>query len=346
VHRLAAAAGADPAAAVDVALRAGRHCTAEPAYEEAAAMAARALEALGDGGGPLHADALLLLGEASLRSGDEPAAGEAFARAADIARRVEDAGRLARAALGASGLGVTIIAVREPTVELLREALAALPEAGALRARVLARLAVETYYASAPPDRKAVGDEAVEHARRAGDPAALVAALNARHVALRSAGYLDERLETATTMVAAASAAGDVEGELQGRNWRVADLLELGEIEAAREDVDRHEQLADRVRLEPAAGGEAQRRALRRDPEVGRRRGARARPARRLRRPATGRPRCRSDCSRRSRGVATAPARTLTDAAAHNTAMGATAWAQRSRTALDALPGPVARTSV
>src|SRR6185503_9939555 len=97
----------------------GRHCMAELAYEEAAAMAARALEALGDGAGPLHTDALLLLGEASLRSGDEAGARDAFARAADIARRVGDAGRLARAALGASGLGVTIIAVREPTVALL-----------------------------------------------------------------------------------------------------------------------------------------------------------------------------------------------------------------------------------
>ena len=196
-HRLAAAAGADPAAAVDVALRAGRQCMAQLAYEEAAAMAARALEALGDGAGPMRADALLLLGDAQLRCGDEAAAHDAFARAGDIARRAADPDRLARAALGASGLGVTIIAVREPTVDLLREALAALPDAGAMRARVLARLAVETYYASAPPERKAVGDEAVEHARRAGDPAALVAALNARRVALWSAGYLDERLETA-----------------------------------------------------------------------------------------------------------------------------------------------------
>ena len=36
----------------------------------------------------------------------------------------------------------------------------------------------------------------------------------------------------------------------------------------------------------------------------------------------------------------------LTDAVARNTAMGATAWAERSRAALAALPGPAARTSV
>src|SRR3954452_20985220 len=133
-------------------------------------MAARALEALGDGDGPLHADALLLLGEEQLRCREEAAASDAFARAGDIARRAGDPDRLPRAALGASGLGVTIIAVREPTVDLLREALAALPEAGAMRARVLARLAVETYYASAAAERKALGDDAVDHARHAGDP--------------------------------------------------------------------------------------------------------------------------------------------------------------------------------
>jgi DNA-binding SARP family transcriptional activator len=248
-HRLAAAAGGDPAAAVEVALRAGRHCLAQLAYEEAAATATAALEALGPDPGPLRAEVLLLRGDALLRSGDAPAARAAFVAAAEIARAAGDAERLARAALGASGLGVTIIAVDDAVVALLREALAGLPDAGPLRARVLARLAVETYYASTPPERKAIGDEAVLVAERSADPAALVAALNARRVALWSAAYLDERLATATEMVAAAERAGDVEGVLQGRNWRVADLLEMGEVDAACEEVERHEHLADRLRL-------------------------------------------------------------------------------------------------
>ena len=250
-HRLAAAAGGDPTPAVEVALRAGRHCMARLAYEDAAATAGAALEALDPAAdaSALRTDVLLLRGDALLRSGDEAAAREAFAAAADVARAAGDADRLARAALGASGLGVTIIAVDEWVVALLREALAALPEEGALRARVLARLAVETYYASTPPERKAIGDDAVAVAQRAADPAALVAALNGRRVALWSAAYLGERLETATEMVAAAERAGDVEGVLQGRNWRVADLLEMGEIDAACEEVERHEHLADRLRL-------------------------------------------------------------------------------------------------
>jgi hypothetical protein len=248
-HRLAAAAGGDATAVAEVALRAGRHCMTRLAYEDAAATASAALEALPADAGAPRADALLLRGEALLRTGAAAAAREDFTAAAAIARTIGDAERLARAALGASGLGVTIIAVDEPVVALLREALAALPDDGSLRTRLLARIAVETYYVATPAERKAAGDAAVAAAQRAYDPAALVAALDARRVALWSAAFLPERLETATEMVAAAERAGDVEGVLQGRNWRVADLLELGEIDAAREEVERHEQLADRLRL-------------------------------------------------------------------------------------------------
>jgi DNA-binding SARP family transcriptional activator len=248
-HRLAAAAGGDPAPAVEVALRAAHHCIAQLAYEDAAATAAAALEALDAGGGALRADVLLVRGEALLRCGDEAAAREAFGAAAAIARDAGDAERLGRAALGASGLGVTIIAVDEWVVGLLREALGAVTEDGPLRARLLARTAIETYYVSTPPQRKATGDEAVRVAQRSLDPAALVAALNARRVALWSAAYLTERLDTAAEMVAAAERARDVEGVLQGRNWLVADLLEAGEVDAAGAEVERHEALADRLRL-------------------------------------------------------------------------------------------------
>jgi DNA-binding SARP family transcriptional activator len=248
-HRLAAAAGGDPAAAVEVALRAGRQSMARSAYEDAAAIATVALETLDGASGPLRADVLLLRGEARLRCADAAAARADFTAAAAIARDAGDPDRLARAALGASGLGVTIIAVDEEVVALLREALAALPDDGPLRARLLARTAIETYYASTPPERKALGDEAVAVAQRSLDPAALVSALNGRRVALWSAAFLRERLETATEMVAAAERAGDDEAVLQGRNWRVADLLEAGDVASALEEIERHEHLADRLRL-------------------------------------------------------------------------------------------------
>jgi tetratricopeptide (TPR) repeat protein len=50
-------------------------------------------------------------------------------------------------------------------------------------------------------------------------------------------------------MIAAARAAGDREAVLQGRNWRVVDLLELGRVEEAAAEIDAYEVLADEVAL-------------------------------------------------------------------------------------------------
>jgi hypothetical protein len=46
-----------------------------------------------------------------------------------------------------------------------------------------------------------------------------------------------------------ALAGDDAERELQARNWLVVDLLELGDIAAAREAIAAHERLAERLRL-------------------------------------------------------------------------------------------------
>src|SRR5262249_29895259 len=154
-----------------------------------------------------------------------------------------------RAALGFSGLGVSIIAVDGEKVALLEEALAVLPDDRPLRARVLARLAIETFYASGPERRNQLGDEAVASARRSGDDQALLQALNARRVALWSPANLEERLEADGEMIELAQRAGDVEAVLQARNWRVADLAELGDIDGMLAEVDAHEELAEELRL-------------------------------------------------------------------------------------------------
>jgi DNA-binding SARP family transcriptional activator len=238
---------AGDARAGQVATQAARAASAKLAYEESAAWYERALAAPGAAGG--NADVLLALGESRHRAGDGPAAREAFAQAAAVARERGDAELLGRAALGFSGFGVTIINVDEASVALLREALEALPATGALTSQIVGRLAVETYYATAPGERKALGDLAVELARASSDEGALIDALAARHVALWSAAYLDERLATATEMIALAERIGDPERTLQGHNWRVLDLAELGEIDEMRREIERHEQLADALRL-------------------------------------------------------------------------------------------------
>jgi hypothetical protein len=139
------------------------------------------------------------------------------------------------------------VAIGEPDPErvaLLEEALAAV-DGRTLRSELLARLAVELYYAR---DRsEPLSAEAV--AAAAGDPRAEAAALNARHVALWRPDRLRERLDTAARMLAAARLARDRQLELQARNWRVTDLFELGDLPAWREEVRRHAALADELRL-------------------------------------------------------------------------------------------------
>jgi DNA-binding SARP family transcriptional activator len=247
LHLLEAAAAGDRAHATEVALRAARSCLAQLAYDEAARICERALEA--DAGARIRCELRLALGDALVRAGRRPAGRQAFEEAAADARAAGDPHLLAAAALGHSGIGVSIIAVDEESVHLLEEALAALPEDGATRARLVARLAVETYYACTPAERKRLGDEAVAIARRSTVPEAEVAALNARRAALWSASYLTERLETDAEMIDVAERAGLVEGVLQGRNWLVADLLESGDLEGAREQIALHEQLAGELRL-------------------------------------------------------------------------------------------------
>ena len=226
---------ADAPGAAESALAAAGEAMRSLAYEEAASFCERALE---HSEGRLRAEVYLALGEAQLRAG-EPAR-DAFREAAALAG--EDPELFARAALGFSGLGVTIIAVDREAVALLEAALAT---DTSLRARLLARLAIETYYESTPERRKALGDEAVALA----GPDEMLDALDARHTALWSAQYLEERLATANEMLALAIEHGDAEHELQARNWLVLDHFERGDLTAMRTEIDAHEALAERLRL-------------------------------------------------------------------------------------------------
>jgi DNA-binding SARP family transcriptional activator len=229
-------------------LAAAREATAALAHSEAAAHYEAALAAR-PGVQPQRDEILLALGNAHDRAGQRHEARAAFAEAAELARRAGDPERLARAALGYGGMAVVIAAADPTAVRLLEEAIAATPARDlATSGRLLARLSVELYYTDRARARD-LSALAVERARRADDPAALAAALNAHRVALWSPHHADERLAVAGDMIAAAEAAGDREAVLQGRNWRVVDLLELGRVREAEEEIDAYEALADAVAL-------------------------------------------------------------------------------------------------
>jgi DNA-binding SARP family transcriptional activator/tetratricopeptide (TPR) repeat protein len=232
-------AGEPAEKAVEYSVRAGAGAAARLAYEEAARHYERALALPTD----RRAELLIGLGEAHLRAGDVPAARERFSEAA---RAADDPALLARAALGRSGLSVTVLGHDPDTVALLERALGAVGD-DALRARLLGRLAIELYHSPPVERREELSGEAVALARRAGDPAALIDALSARHVALWSPPHLDERLAIADEMIALAT--GDRERALQGHNWRVLDLLEHGDVAAAEQEIDVHAVLADELRL-------------------------------------------------------------------------------------------------
>jgi tetratricopeptide (TPR) repeat protein len=133
-------------------------------------------------------------------------------------------------------------------VRLLRDALALLDADDPLRAHVLGRLAVELYYAD-HGESDALSAAAVALARRQRDPAALAAALSARHVALWTAAHTEERLAVAAEMEEMALRAGDREQALQAHNWLVVDLLELGEVASVDDAIAAYEREAREVGL-------------------------------------------------------------------------------------------------
>jgi tetratricopeptide (TPR) repeat protein len=112
-----------------------RYCTAaareaagQLAYEEAVRHWEGALTAISAApSGPELTGTLLDLAEAQGRAGNLPAAGQAFRRAAGLARRQQDVSALARAALGVQIIGTRAWWPPDEIIALLTEALAALP---------------------------------------------------------------------------------------------------------------------------------------------------------------------------------------------------------------------------
>jgi tetratricopeptide (TPR) repeat protein len=246
---------AAPAGEVDKGLRyasaAAERAAGGFAYEDAAQLYERALRALELTGadGARRCDLLLALGDAYARAGSAHPARSAFRRAAANARRLHSPRRLAQAALGFGGPRATYAIVDEEVVRLLEEALAALgPGDEELRARLLARLAMELYFAGAPERRANLAGEAVTIARSIGEPATLAYALSAQDAALWGPEGVEDRLARAGEVLMLAADAGDREQALEAHVRRAVALIRLGDLPAARADMAQHARLADELR--------------------------------------------------------------------------------------------------
>jgi tetratricopeptide (TPR) repeat protein len=236
-HFLASAALGGVERAVEYGLRAGDRAMRLLAFEDAAARFERVLLVLELDPSldqRRRCDALLALGAAQRRAGELSRARESFVAAAELARDLADADRLARAALGyGGGLGGygVVEQADEALILLLEEALDRMSgEDSVLRIRVQARLATELYFTGEVRRRDALSREAVEAAERLQDRQARLTALYSRHWAMLGPDGTRERLAAAGQIVRLAREAGDGEMLFHGHHFRLTTVLELGDM--------------------------------------------------------------------------------------------------------------------
>jgi DNA-binding SARP family transcriptional activator len=225
--------------AAEYARLAAERAGSQLAYEEAARLYRIALRAL-ERGETLDeqrlCELLLALGDVLSRAGDDAEAKRAFLRAAEVARRAGMAEQLARAALGYGGRWVWTVMRGDPhVIPLLEEALAVLPdEDGALRARLLARLAggpLKVQGDASRARRFAMSAEAVAMARRLEDPALLAWTLDGRKVAIWGPDTLEEHWAVIDELARLAREAGEPEQLVDAHVCALIELFERFEID-------------------------------------------------------------------------------------------------------------------
>ncbi len=183
-------------------------------------------------------------------TGDPVSSREAYIKAAAIARSIGRSDLLTKAALGMAeilaGAGPGI--VDHQVIALLEEGLATLGVGDTpQRALLSARLAVDLYWSRNRDRALRLGREAVEMARRVGDPATHIAVLNLRQWMLWEPANLEQRLALATEMTSIAERVGDWESVLNARRARLGAMLEMGEIHEVDAEIAAMENVA-RVR--------------------------------------------------------------------------------------------------
>jgi tetratricopeptide (TPR) repeat protein len=221
------------------------------AHDEAIEHYRRALTAL-DTSAPddeqRRCEVLLALAGVELRQGD-PAARRSFQEAAELARRGGRPEQLGRAALGVAGRHAEAGIVDREAIAVLEEALAGLgADRSALRAQLMASLADALQFAQEPSRTAALSHDALVLAREIGDTHTLVAALESRHTALLHIEHLDERLRLSDEFLSLAEDIHERELKAVGLHWRIYDLLEAGDVAAARRAHEALAALADELR--------------------------------------------------------------------------------------------------
>ncbi len=250
IHFGEAAAVGEADRAVDYARRAAGNAAARKAFEQAAAHYARARCALelSSGKDPVLACDLQLAEAAALyRAGGDDFRAAAFA-AADIARSLDDAQRLASAALLLVHFGPASPMVNGHEIALFTEALERLDDADSpARARLLAGLGAAARAVGSQP-AGALSRQAVDMARRLGEPMVLAHVLASHHAASAGPDVGAEWLEVARELVALGEQLKDPEMTFAGHICCYSSLVAAGDIDGADAALDAGDFIARELR--------------------------------------------------------------------------------------------------
>jgi class 3 adenylate cyclase/tetratricopeptide (TPR) repeat protein len=242
----------DPRKAVEYCRRAGERADAELAFEAAAHHYERALatlELVTDDEPALGCDLQLAYASALDRSGDDRRWNAIYA-AADAARAIGDAERLARAALIWDGSATVDTTVDVKFVALLESALAGLgDDQPALRARLLIGIAVQLQWGPERERRMRSARDALTLARDTHDAEALTAVLT-RGWALvdGSRPYLDELRALVDEAEAVARESGDSAELAEALHYGAFNAACRGERAQFEEKFDESKRLYDSLR--------------------------------------------------------------------------------------------------
>lgn len=251
-HLDCAGPAADPAKAIHFARRAAADALSRAAYEQAALhyrSALAAVDRLPTVDLQLRIELLLSLGETQNRAGELVEAKEVFRQAAAVARQLDAPAYLARVALGYGGT-VRVAPIEDPeSVELIREALAAIGDRdGPYRALLLSRLAQWLYRSAPHEERASLCATALGIARRLDDPKVLASVLNDQSWALYGPEDLEGRIAAGKEILDLGVQLGSEELQLQGSQSLVHGYLELGDIPSSTKAMETRDRLAHELR--------------------------------------------------------------------------------------------------
>ena len=249
-HFLSAAPRGDQHKAVDYAQRAAERALDNLAYEQAAELFSRALEALTllEADVPRRAALLLGQGSAQLRAG-RATARATFEAGIAATRSIGAHDTFARAALGASPLALTPGFVDDAHIALLAEALERIgPGDDPLRVRLLGSLATALYWSDAAPRRVELAQEALTMATRLGDDVTLAFALSSGQLATCGPDNTIQGLDWLRTLFELSERAGQSTLTLDARSRYVDLLLELDDLAGADMAIETAERLATAAR--------------------------------------------------------------------------------------------------